>query len=87
MGVGAAYRRYRFRLSETGPVPNGVGEERGVPVFFRATYGFARQLSLHMYAGVVAGGRLEVDDSSGNTLRRDDFDPAPLLAVTLLGRF
>jgi hypothetical protein len=87
MGVGAAYRRYRFRLSETGPVPNGVGEERGVPVFFRATYGFTRQLSLHMYAGVVVGGRLRVEDPSGNTLRQDDFDPAPLLAVTFLGRF
>jgi hypothetical protein len=87
MGVGAAYRRYRFRLSENGPVPNGVGEERGVPVFFRATYAFTRQLSLHMYAGVVAGGRLRVEDPSGNTLRQDDFDPAPLLAVTVLGRF
>ena len=87
MGVGAAYRRYRFRLSEAGPVPNGVGEERGVPVFFRATYSFTKQLALHMYAGVVAGGRLRVEDPSGNTLRQDDFDPAPLLAVTFLGRF
>ncbi|MGH7185484.1 MAG: DUF6268 family outer membrane beta-barrel protein, partial [Pseudomonadota bacterium] len=72
MGVGVAYRRYRFRLSETGPVPNGVGEERGVPVFFRATYGFTRQLSLNMYAGVVAGGRLRVEDPSGNVLRQSD---------------
>ena len=87
MGGGVAYRRYRFRLSETGPVPNGVGEERGVPVFFRATYSFTRQLSLNMYGGVVVGGRLRVEDPSGNTLRQDDFDPAPLLAVTFLGRF
>jgi hypothetical protein len=87
MGVGVAYRRYRFRLSETGPVPNGVGEETGVPVFFRATYAFTRQLSLLMYAGVVAGGRLTVEDPSGNELRRDDFDPQPFAAVTFLGRF
>lgn len=87
LGVGAAYRLIRFRLSETGPVPNGVGEERGVPIFFRATYGFTKQLALHMYAGVVAAGRLRVEDPSGNKLRQDDFDPAPLLAVTFLGRF
>jgi hypothetical protein len=87
MGGGVAYRRYRFRLSETGPVPNGVGEERGVPVFFRATYGFTKQLSLNMYAGVVAGGRLRVEDPSGNALRQDDFDPQPFAAVTFLGRF
>jgi len=86
-GVGVAYRRYRFRLSESGPVPNGVGEERGVPVFLRATYDFTRQLSLHLLAGVVVGGQLRVEDSSGNKLRQDDFDPAPLFAVTFLGRF
>jgi hypothetical protein len=87
VGVGAAYRIYRFRLSESGPVPNGVGEERGVPVFLTAAYSFSRQFSLNMSAGVVAGGRLRVEDPSGNALRQDDFDPAPLFAVTFLGRF
>jgi len=87
MGVGAAYRNYRFRLSESGPVPNGIGEERGVPVFLRATYSWNRQMSMHIYAGVVTGGRLSVEDPSGNELRQVDFDPAPLLAVSFLGRF
>jgi len=68
-------------------VPNGVGEERGVPIFLRATYDFTRQLSLHLLAGVVVGGQLRVEDSSGNKLRQDDFDPAPRFAVIFLGRF
>jgi hypothetical protein len=87
IGLGAAYRVTRFRLSETGPVQNGVGEERGVPVFLRATRSLDKQMSLHLYAGVVAGGELRVDDSSGNNLRKEDFDPQPFLAATFTARF
>ena len=87
VGLGAAYRSLRFRLSSRGPVPNGVGEERGVPVFVRGTYNFDKQMSLHLYAGVVAAGELRVYDPSGNKLRDDDFDPAPLLGATLTVRF
>jgi hypothetical protein len=47
-------------------VPNGVGEERGVPVFPRATHDITPQLSLHLVAGLVAvGGELCVEDLSG----------------------
>ena len=86
-GVGAAYRVYRFRLSESGPTPNGVGEERGAPVFVRATRSLGKQLSLHLYAGVIVGGRLRVEDPSGNLLRQDDFDPAPLIGATFIAHF
>jgi hypothetical protein len=60
LGIGGAWRLTRFRLSESGPVPNGVGEERGLPVFLRATRNFGAQMSLHVYAGVVAAGELRV---------------------------
>ena len=86
-GLGAAWRTTRFRLSANGPVPNGIGEERGVPVFFRATRTLSERTSLHLYAGVVVGGRLTVEDPSGNELRQVDFDPAPLLGATFMTRF
>lgn len=87
LGVGAAYRSTRFRLAETGPTPNGIGEVRGVPVFLRASNTFARTYTLNLYAGVVAGGRLSVEDSSGNELRTEDFDLAPLVGLNLTARF
>ena len=37
---GGAYRSYRFRLKENGPTPNGVGENRFVPLFARVTRKF-----------------------------------------------
>ncbi|MBK7676055.1 MAG: hypothetical protein IPJ27_15620 [Candidatus Accumulibacter sp.] len=86
-GVGVAYRVLRFRLNETGPTRNGVGEESGVPVFVRVTRNFTDQMALHLYGGVVAGGKLRVENSSGHKLSEEDFDPAPLVGATFVGRF
>lgn len=87
LGIGGAYRVTRFRLSETGPVPNGVGEMTGVPIFLRATRSLGDSLTLNLYVGAVAQGRLRVEDRNGNLLREDDFDLAPLFALAVLGRF
>jgi hypothetical protein len=87
IGLGFAYRTFRFRLSESGPVPDGVGEQRGLPVFLRATYAVREQMAVHLWAGVVTGGELRVEDSSGNSLRKVDYDPVPLFAATFVARF
>jgi hypothetical protein len=36
---------------------------------------------------MVAGGELPVDDSPGNLIRKEDFELAPFLGVTLIFRF
>ena len=87
LGVGAAYRSLRFRLSDGGPVPSGVGEINGVPIFARATYDLARQVTLHIYAGAITGGELRVEDRNGNLLRKDDFETSPFVALTVTARF
>jgi hypothetical protein len=87
LGLGFAVREYRFRLAENGPTPNGIGEERLVPVFLRATFDMSPSMALHAYAGVGTGGRLRVEDASGNLLREDDLGNTPLFGLTLIGRF
>lgn len=87
VGVGASYRLLRFRLADNGAVSNGVGQESGVPVFLRVTRNFTKQMAMHFYGGVVTGGTLRVEDSSGNKVREEDFDPAPLVGLTFVGRF
>jgi len=86
LGIGGAFRVTRFRLSESGPVSNGVGEISGVPVFLRATRNL-ESLTLSLYLGAVANGRLRVEDPTGNLLREDDFDLAPLVGLSLSGSF
>lgn len=87
LGVGATWRTTRFRLRTDGQVPSGIGEERGVPLFLRATRSFNPGLSLNLYAGTVLSGRLRVEDENGHELRDVRFDPAPLLGATLSARF
>lgn len=87
LGAGATWRKARYRLSEQGPVPNGIGEISGAPIFLRVTREFERTYTLNFYAGVVAGGELRVEDAGGNLLRTDDFDLSPILGVNITARF
>jgi hypothetical protein len=87
LGLGAAWRTTRFRLGNSGPAPNGVGEERGVPVFLRAALTFGPAVALNLYGGLVTGGQLRVEDRSGNVTRQVDVDTAPLFGATLSARF
>lgn len=87
VGIGAAWRNTRFRLSKDGATPNGIGEERGVPIFLRATRTLGERTSLNLYAGLVTAGQLRIEDSSGRELSRVDFDTAPLFGATFSTRF
>lgn len=87
MGVGFAIREARYRLSESGPVANGVGEISGTPVFLRASRSIDRTFTLNAYIGAVAGGELRVEDPSGNLLRKEEFDLAPLVGINVTARF
>ena len=88
LGFGAAWRTTRFRLSSSGPVPNGIGEERAVPVFLRATRSIDPGITLNLYAGVLLAGELRGEDPTGRLPERAvEFDPAPLLAATVTARF
>jgi len=87
LGLGAAVRTTRFRLSSTNVVANGIGEESGAPVFLRATRNLGRQSTLNLYAGIIANGKLSIENSSGNRLTRVDLGTTPIFAATLVTRF
>jgi hypothetical protein len=84
---GGAARGFRFRLDDTGPAPNGIGEQSGVPLFARVTYKFGPRFKLDFYAGAIVGGQLAVEDSKGDLLAVDDHDTAGIAALTFAGRF
>lgn len=87
LGLGLAYRSIRFRLDEDGPVPGGVGEENGVPVFLRASTRFGEQSTFMAYAGAMVSGELELEDADGNGIDKQSFDPSALLGVLFSTRF
>lgn len=87
VGAGFAYRESRSRLSASGPVANGVGQISGVPVFLRASRSFDQTVTLNAYVGTVANGELRVEGPSGNLLRKEEFDLAPLVGFNVTARF
>ncbi|MEX1114459.1 MAG: hypothetical protein WEB53_04370 [Akkermansiaceae bacterium] len=86
-GVGAAFRRYRFLLADDSAVPDGFGEYTSVPLFIRASRPITSNLTLNLYGGVLLGGSIDLENSNGNGVIDSDFDPAPILALSLSGRF
>jgi len=87
LGLGTAWRSTRFRLATNNAVANGIGEERGVPVFLRTSRNFGKQAALNLYAGVLTNGQLRLQDAAGNILRRVDYDTAPVIGATFTLRY
>jgi len=87
VGIGGAYRSYRFRLDYNGPIPNGIGEYNTVPVFVRLSYKPIPTIGIDVYGGASFLNKLYVEDPDGNELFRTKHDVAPLLGATLSGRF
>lgn len=87
MATGAAYRLSRFRLDKSGTAPDGVGEERSVPVWGRISWRLDRHLHLDLVAGALLAGRVAVEDSGGHELAADRYDPAPLISLAGTYRF
>ena len=86
-GFGGTYRSFDFRLDQGGPVPDGIGENTYIPVFFRLSRNIGRQAQVDFYAAALANGRLKVKNQDGNDLATDDYRTAPAAGITLRYRF
>lgn len=87
VGIGGAYRSYRFRLDYNGSIPNGIGEYNTVPAFVRLSYKPFPAIGIDVYGGASFLNKLYVEDRDGNELYRTKHDVAPLLGATFSGRF
>jgi Domain of unknown function (DUF6268) len=86
-GFGATYRSFVFRLKQDGPVPNGIGEQNYIPVFFRLSRTIGKQAQFDFYAAALANGSLKVKNPSGNDLYSSDYEVAPALGMSFRYRF
>ena len=87
LALGLQYQWRQFRLDDSGTAPNGVGEELSLPLYAGATWEISPTAHLSMFAAVAVGGEIEVQDSSGNTISDQDYDPAGLLGARFTLRF
>jgi hypothetical protein len=87
MGVGAAYRSYRFRLDDSSVVADGIGEVDFWAPFVRVGWRLGEHYRFDINAGATLGGSIAIEDQDGNQLGETDYDTAPFAGVTLSGRF
>jgi hypothetical protein len=87
IGLGLLYNQRRFRLDNSNPVPDGVGEDNNLPLRLRLGWNITRDISLNLLAGAVLAGELRIDDSRGNELNKQNYDPAPYIGARFVGGF
>jgi hypothetical protein len=85
IGVGGAYRSYRFRLNYRGPIPNGIGNYRSCPLFARVAYTQSDAFKAEFYAGVSLFNKIYIDDRKGNEFYRSNQKVAPLIGLSISG--
>jgi hypothetical protein len=85
LALGLVYNQRRFRLDGSGPVPNGVGEDNTMPLRLRLGWDITPQIALHLLAGAAFAGELRIDNSRGNELNKQNYDPAPYLGLRFVG--
>jgi hypothetical protein len=89
IGIGGAYERRRFRLSNSdlAPFPGGVGQTTGIPLFLRVSKYLGRAWELEFFGGFSFYNRYEVYNSDGNSRGTADLDPQPFVHGAFTWRF
>ncbi len=87
IAAGGAYRSFRFRLDSSGAAPGGFGELDQTVGYARLTYRMGRDLKLDLYGGAAFNGEMKIADRNGNELGSDDFETAPIAALSLTWTF
>jgi hypothetical protein len=77
--LGGRYEKIRFRLSETNVNADGVGEDRGVPLYLGVTWRWSDDGRVSLLGGVRLGGKLQLDDPTGSEISSREYDAAPFL--------
>lgn len=84
---GAAYRSYRFRLSNSNYTPNGIGQNSFIPIFARLSYSIDKTSSADFYLAANTGGKLSVTNASGATPYSTSYQTGAAIALSVTTRF
>lgn len=81
LAVAVNYDSRRFRLDDDVANPSGVGENQRIPVYVEFNYKPNPMISLSIIGGASFAGELRVENSIGNEITEQDYDPAPFVGV------
>ncbi len=87
IALGGGYRSSRFRLSQGGPVPGGVGQVNAVTGYLNLTRRLGKHLLVSVYGGAVFAGSVRIEDRTGERIDSTGFSAAPLMGLVLTASF
>ena len=87
VAAGLQFQEKRFRLSDEGPVRDGVGEDTSWPVYGKVTWQICPNAALELLGGVSVAGELRRENRNGHKIAEWDYDPAPLVGLRALFTF
>lgn len=87
LSIDARVEDAEFRLDKSGLAPGGIGKDRSFPVVLALDYNPNPGLSVSVFAGAAFEGELELEDSSGNRVSKQDYDTAPIAGFAFRLRF
>jgi len=87
IGVGGAYRSYRFRLDDSSTVADGIGEVDFTAPFVRVGRQLGKQWRLNINGGATIDGSITIEDKDANELGSTDYDTAPFVGIMLECKF
>lgn len=87
LGVAAGYQAREFRLDDGGPVPDGVGRDRRLPVAVVGQWTPRPSVLVRGFAGADVYSEIEVLDASGDTIGEDRSDTPFTFGVSATLRF
>ena len=87
LGIGGAYRSFRFRLNDEGTASNGIFQDRSVPAWGRLSWNSGSQVKIDFNAGAFIAGKMKIEDPDGNEIIEDNYNTAPFVALTVSVNF
>ncbi len=87
VGGGMQFQEKRFRLSDDGPVRDGVGEDTSLPIYAKVIWQACPNAAFELVGGVAAWGELRLENRHGHKIAETDYDPAPLIGLRALFSF
>lgn len=87
-GLTGRYENKRFRLNSENTVsPNGVGEDRNVPIIANVSYFLYPSGYISGIIGYNFAGNLAIEDQGGVKRYDTDYDPSPQMGIVASFRF
>jgi hypothetical protein len=77
--LSAGYERQRFRLSRSGPEPDGIAEYTSIPLLVGLEFRFSSRFKVVAEGGMAVSGEMRLEDNQGQLIQKSDFDSAGLL--------